>query len=263
MLAGVDAALDRYDGIDADRLGIEGRSYGGQLTNWIVTQTDRFRAAIPVAGISNLVSFNYMAYYHDYLAVEFGGFPHEDGLIDLLWERSPIRYAARVRTPVLLMHGENDNDVLIAEAEQFYIALQDVGVETVMVRYPREGHGTPGDPARDRCARAEHRVVSTPLRGAAPRPAIASEMTVVLVLLIAMGLAPAAVAATSVRVEFTSDGRCQIRGSGPSFRADLSYPRRTAELKCALPGGAPGEPVVLEVVLPAAVRPSEPPAAGR
>ncbi len=84
-------------------------------------------------------------------------------------------------------------------------------------------------------------------------------MTVVLVLLIAMGLAPAAVAATSVRVEFTSDGRCQIRGSGPSFRADLSYPRRTAELKCALPGGAPGEPVVLEVVLPAAVRPSSHP----
>jgi dipeptidyl aminopeptidase/acylaminoacyl peptidase len=46
-----------------------------------------------------------------------------------------------VKTPLLLLHGEGDNDVPIAEAEQFYIALKDVGVETVLVRYPREGHG--------------------------------------------------------------------------------------------------------------------------
>lgn len=137
----VDAALTRYPWIDADRLGIEGGSYGGQLVNWIITRTDRFRAAIPSAGISNLVSFNYMAYYHDYLAVEFGAFPHEQGISDLLWERSPLRYASKVRTPTLFVHGENDNDVPIAEAEQFYIALKDVGVETIMVRYPREGHG--------------------------------------------------------------------------------------------------------------------------
>ncbi len=141
VLVAVDAALARYGWIDAERLGVEGRSYGGQLTNWLVTQTNRFDAAIPVAGISNLISFNYMAYYHDYLAVEFGGFPHEDGLMDLLWERSPIRYVHQVDTPVLLLHGENDNDVPIAEAEQFFVALKDVGVETEMVRYPREGHG--------------------------------------------------------------------------------------------------------------------------
>lgn len=141
VLAGVDAALAKYPWIDAARLGIEGGSYGGQLTNWIVTQTSRFRAAIPSAGISNLVSFNYMAYYHDYLAVEFGAFPHEQGVMELLWERSPIRYVRQVRTPTLFLHGENDNDVPIAEAEQFFIALMDVGVETQMVRYPREGHG--------------------------------------------------------------------------------------------------------------------------
>jgi dipeptidyl aminopeptidase/acylaminoacyl peptidase len=141
VLYAVDAALRRYDGLDPDRLGLEGGSYGGQLTNWIVTQTDRFKAAIPRAGIANLVSFNYMAYYHDYLAVEYGAFPHQDDLMDRLWERSPLKHVARVRTPVLFLHGENDNDVPIAEAEQFYIALHDVGVETVMVRYPREGHG--------------------------------------------------------------------------------------------------------------------------
>jgi dipeptidyl aminopeptidase/acylaminoacyl peptidase len=141
VVAGVDAALAKYPWIDANRLGIEGGSYGGQLTNWIITQTSRFSAAIPSAGIANLVSFNYMAYYHDYLAVEFGAFPHENGLMDLLWERSPIRYVHKVRTPTLFLHGENDNDVPIAEAEQFFIALKDVGVETEMVRYPREGHG--------------------------------------------------------------------------------------------------------------------------
>jgi dipeptidyl aminopeptidase/acylaminoacyl peptidase len=155
VLAGVDAALAKHPWIDPNRLGIEGGSYGGQLTNWIITQTDRFKAAIPSAGISNLVSFNYMSYYHDYLAVEFGMFPHEvwrsgpkpgdplgyTNLMDFLWQRSPLRYAARVKTPTMFIHGENDNDVPIAEAEQFFIALKDVGVETVMIRYPREGHG--------------------------------------------------------------------------------------------------------------------------
>ena len=137
----VQAALRRYDFLDRNRLGIEGGSYGGQLANWIVTQTDIFKAAIPRAGISNLISFNYMAYYHDYLAVEYGAFPHQDDLMDRLWERSPLKHVARVKTPVMFLHGENDNDVPIAEAEQFYIALKDVGVETIMVRYPREGHG--------------------------------------------------------------------------------------------------------------------------
>jgi dipeptidyl aminopeptidase/acylaminoacyl peptidase len=157
VLAGVDAALAKYPWLDASKLGVEGGSYGGQLTNWLITQTSRFKAAIPAAGIANLVSFNYMAYYHDYLAVEFGAFPHEPfvpeneslwpaatrpkTILDVLWERSPIRYVANVKTPTLFLHGENDNDVPIAEAEQFFIALMDVGVETVLVRYPREGHG--------------------------------------------------------------------------------------------------------------------------
>lgn len=141
VLAGLDTALARWPWLDASRLGIEGGSYGGQLTNWLITRTNRFKAAIPIAGISNLVSFNYMSYYHDYLAVEFGAYPHEGALMDTLWARSPLRYAARVHTPTMFVHGENDNDVPIAEAEQFYIALKDVGTETIMVRYPREGHG--------------------------------------------------------------------------------------------------------------------------
>ena len=141
VLAGIDAALARHPWLDAGRIGVEGGSYGGQLANWLVTQTDRFKAAISTAGIANLVSFNYTAFYHDYLAVEFGAYPHESNTMDTLWERSPLRYVAKVKTPVLILHGENDNDVPVSEAEQWYIALKDVGVETVMVRYPREGHG--------------------------------------------------------------------------------------------------------------------------
>lgn len=141
VLAGVDAAIARHDWIDKTRLGIEGASYGGQLTNWLVTQDHRFKAAVSTAGISNLISFNYTAYYHDYLAVEFGAYPHEGDLMDRLFQRSPIRHVARVKTPVLLLHGEMDNDVPIGESEQFFIALKDVGVSTALVRYPREGHG--------------------------------------------------------------------------------------------------------------------------
>ncbi len=141
VLAGVDAVLARYPWLDAARMGLEGGSYGGQLTNWLVTQTPRFKAAVSIAGIANLVSFNYTAYYHDYLAVSFGAYPHEGDTADLLFQRSPLRHVARVSTPVMLVHGELDNDVPVTEAEQFFIALKDVGVETILVRYPREGHG--------------------------------------------------------------------------------------------------------------------------
>lgn len=141
VLYAVNAVARRNEWVDSDRLGIQGGSYGGQLAMWIITQTDRFKAAIPMYGISNLISFNYMAYYHDYLAVEFGAFPHQDNLMDVLWERSALKHVAKVKTPTMLVHGENDNDVPIAESEQYYIALKDVGVETIMVRYPREGHG--------------------------------------------------------------------------------------------------------------------------
>ena len=141
VLYGVSAALRRNLWIDRERLGIEGVSYGGQLSAWLVTQTNIFKAAIPTAAIINLVSYNYMTYYNQYEQMEFGIFPHQGNLMDLLWQRSALRYVAQVHTPVMLMHGENDADVPIAEAEQYYIALKDVGVETVFVRYPREGHG--------------------------------------------------------------------------------------------------------------------------
>ena len=141
VLYGVNAALRRYPWIDRNRLGVEGVSYGGQLSAWLITQTRIFKAAIPTAAIINLVSYNYTTYYNQYEEMEYGYRPHQLDTMDQLWKRSPLRYVAQAATPTLLIHGENDNDVPVSEAEQFYIALKDVGVETVFVRYPREGHG--------------------------------------------------------------------------------------------------------------------------
>jgi dipeptidyl aminopeptidase/acylaminoacyl peptidase len=141
VLYGVSAALRRYLWLDRERMGLEGVSYGGQLTMWLITQTRMFRAAIPIAGIANLISYNYMTYYNQYEQMEFGQLPHQDDFMNILWERSALKHIAAVATPTMLMHGENDPDVPIAEAEQYFVALKDVGVETIFVRYPREGHG--------------------------------------------------------------------------------------------------------------------------
>jgi dipeptidyl aminopeptidase/acylaminoacyl peptidase len=141
VLYGVSAALRRYPWIDRDRLGIEGTSYGGQLSAWLITQTNMFKAAIPTAPITNIVSYNYMTYYNQYEAMTWGIYPHQGTLMDTLLQRSALRHVANAHTPTMLVHGENDNDVPIAESEQFYVALKDVGTEAIMVRYPREGHG--------------------------------------------------------------------------------------------------------------------------
>ncbi|MEP7363970.1 MAG: S9 family peptidase [Acidobacteriota bacterium] len=141
VLYGISAAMRRNLWIDRDRIGVEGVSYGGQLSAWLITQTNLFKSSIPTAAIINLVSYNYTTYYNQYEQMTFGIFPHQGNLMDTLWQRSALKYVANAHTPTLLVHGENDNDVPISEAEQFYIALKDVGTETVFVRYPREGHG--------------------------------------------------------------------------------------------------------------------------
>ncbi|MGH9327323.1 MAG: prolyl oligopeptidase family serine peptidase [Terriglobia bacterium] len=141
VLYGVSAAVRRNLWIDRDRMGIEGVSYGGQLTDWLITQTNEFKAAIPVAGIVNLISYNYLTYYNQYEEMEFGKFLQQDDLMNFSWERSALKHVANVHTPTMLLHGSNDPDVPTEEAEQYYVALKDVGVETILVIYPREGHG--------------------------------------------------------------------------------------------------------------------------
>jgi dipeptidyl aminopeptidase/acylaminoacyl peptidase len=109
------------------------------MTNWIITQTDRFKAAVTYASLSNLISFYATSLYQDLIHVEFDGAPWDH--YDMLWLRSPLRHIRRATTPTLILHGEADNDVHITQAEELYTALRRRGVETVFVRYPREGHG--------------------------------------------------------------------------------------------------------------------------
>jgi dipeptidyl aminopeptidase/acylaminoacyl peptidase len=139
LMLGVDEALRRYSWLDPNRLGVTGGSYGGFMTNWIITQTPRFRAAVAVASLSNLISFYSTSLYQDLVHAEFGGFPWDN--YDLLWQWSPLRYVRQAQTPTLFLHGENDNDVHITQAEEMYMALKRRGVDSVLVRYPREGHG--------------------------------------------------------------------------------------------------------------------------
>ncbi|MFN0087206.1 MAG: S9 family peptidase [Blastocatellia bacterium] len=139
LMTGLDEALARWPFLDKNRLGVMGGSYGGYMTNWIVTQTDRFRAAVASASLSNLISFYSTSLYQDLVHAEFNGFPWNN--FERLWDRSPLRHAARVKTPLLLIHGEQDNDVHITQAEEMYTAVRMRGIETVLARYPREGHG--------------------------------------------------------------------------------------------------------------------------
>jgi dipeptidyl aminopeptidase/acylaminoacyl peptidase len=139
LMLGVDDVLRKNSWIDSERLGVTGGSYGGFMTNWIITQTLRFKGAVASASVSNLISFYATSLYQDLIHAEFGGFPWDN--FELLWQWSPLRYVRQAQTPTLFIHGENDNDVHITQAEEMYMALKRRGVETVLVRYPREGHG--------------------------------------------------------------------------------------------------------------------------
>jgi dipeptidyl aminopeptidase/acylaminoacyl peptidase len=141
LMAGVDHILTRFPWLDPDRLGVLGTSYGGYMTNWIITQTPRFRAAVSTASISNLISFYGTSLYQDLIHAEFNGFPWEGDNFERLWQRSPLKHAARARTPTLFLHGERDHDVHTSDAEQMYVALRRQGVDAELVLYPREGHG--------------------------------------------------------------------------------------------------------------------------
>ena len=139
LMKGVDYALAKYNWLDQNKLGVTGGSYGGFMTNWVITQTPRFRVAVAAASLSNLISFYATSLYQDLIHVEFKGHPWDN--YELLWKYSPIRYVKDVTTPTMFIHGEQDNDVHITQAEEMYMGLKRRGVETVMVRYPREGHG--------------------------------------------------------------------------------------------------------------------------
>jgi dipeptidyl aminopeptidase/acylaminoacyl peptidase len=142
LLTGVDYVID-LGVADPERLGITGWSYGGYLTAATLTQTDRFKAAVIGAGMTNLVSYSMGNDSPSFLASHFGGEVWE--VADLLLERSPIVHANRVTTPTLILHGEHDQRVPIWQGYEFYNALKRCGIPTQMVVYPHTGH-VPSEP---------------------------------------------------------------------------------------------------------------------
>jgi dipeptidyl aminopeptidase/acylaminoacyl peptidase len=140
VLAGVDAVLKKYR-IDDKRLGVSGYSYGGFLADWLITQTQRFAAAISGAGISNWVSDYGTADIPRTKESEFYGPPWEPRSRELLIRQSPIFHAGAVRTPTLFLHGESDHRVPIEQAEQMYLALKKRRVPARFIRYPDTSHG--------------------------------------------------------------------------------------------------------------------------
>lgn len=138
LLAGVDEMVKRGS-IDADRLGVTGGSGGGILTNWIVTQTGRFKAAAAQRSIADWSTFWYTADFTLFQPTWFKGAPWEDP--QDYARRSPITYAAKITTPLMLIEGEEDYRTPPASGgEQMFRALKYLKKPVVMVRFPGESH---------------------------------------------------------------------------------------------------------------------------
>jgi dipeptidyl aminopeptidase/acylaminoacyl peptidase len=138
IMAGVDTVLKQNDWIDPERLGVTGGSYGGFMTNWIVGHTDRFKAAVTLRSVSNFISDD---------GTRDGAYGHQDdfsGLVfdhfDQYWNASPLKYAANVHTPTLILHSDNDYRVPVEQGEQWFRALKHYGVTSELVLFPRENH---------------------------------------------------------------------------------------------------------------------------
>jgi dipeptidyl aminopeptidase/acylaminoacyl peptidase len=137
ILAGVDEAL-RVAPIDSNRLGIAGWSYGGYMTMWAVTQTNRFKAAMAGAGLSNWQSYYGENLIDQWMIPFFGKSVYDDA--ELYAKSSPITFIKKVKTPTLILVGDSDGEVPAPQSYEFWHALKTLGVETQLVVYEHEGH---------------------------------------------------------------------------------------------------------------------------
>lgn len=147
LMSAVDYVLENFSFIDEDRLGVTGGSYGGFMTNWIVGHTNRFKAAVTQRSISNWLSFygvSDIGYF--FTKWELGFDLMEDP--KKLWEFSPLKYAEKVETPLLIVHGELDYRCPIEQAEQLFVTLKHLRKDVKFVRFPGANHelSRSGDP---------------------------------------------------------------------------------------------------------------------
>jgi dipeptidyl aminopeptidase/acylaminoacyl peptidase len=138
VMAVVDTALERFDFIDADRLGVIGGSYGGYMTSWIIGHSKRFKAAISERAVNNLVSMFGSSDLFWVFERQFGGPLWKN--VDAYLERSPSTYAQDIETPVLVLHSEQDLRCNIEQGEHLFTLLRLLGKDVELVRFPAESH---------------------------------------------------------------------------------------------------------------------------
>ncbi len=135
--AGIDALIAR-GGIDPARIAVTGGSYGGYMTAWLIAHSERFACAVAARGVYNLLSHHSTSDAHELIEFEFDGYPWT--MHEKLWQHSPLAHAHHIRTPLLILHSEQDYRVPISEAEQLFAILRRRKQVVEFVRYPREGH---------------------------------------------------------------------------------------------------------------------------
>ena len=140
IMAGVDEVL-RTQPIDSARLAFIGHSYGGEMAAFVEGKTDRFKAVISSAPVSNAISTQGTA-EDSYADTWFTGKPWRD--FDLAWKQSPLAYVANAKTPILLLHGENDAVDPPGQSHELYHALRMEGVAVRLLLFPRESHSSLG-----------------------------------------------------------------------------------------------------------------------
>jgi dipeptidyl aminopeptidase/acylaminoacyl peptidase len=137
ILAGVDQVMKRVP-VDSNRLGVTGWSYGGFMTMWTVTQTNRFRAAVAGAGIANWQSYYGQNSIDEWMIPYFGASVYDDPAVYA--KSSPITFIKQVKTPTLVVVGERDGECPAPQSFEFWHALKSRNVPTQLVVYPGEGH---------------------------------------------------------------------------------------------------------------------------
>jgi dipeptidyl aminopeptidase/acylaminoacyl peptidase len=137
LMMAVDIVARRPD-VDETRMGVTGGSYGGFMTAWITTKTDRFVAAQADRMISNWFSWYGTSEAQGLTEFEFYGKPWDNP--DLYWDLSPIKYVDQVTTPTLIVQSEEDHRTPMTDADQWFMALKKQGVPVEFVRYPRSNH---------------------------------------------------------------------------------------------------------------------------
>ena len=158
LMQAVDVIIEQNKWVDAKKLGVTGGSYGGVMSNWIITHTDRFAAAVTMRTITNWISFfGCSDIGWTFGKTEIGGNFWE--MEEEFMKRSPIRYVGNVKTPTQIIHSEEDHRCPMEQDEQLFVALKLLGVDTEFIRFPGESHdlSRSGKP-KHRAERLEHMV---------------------------------------------------------------------------------------------------------